>query len=92
MSLAPTLYAEAPTPAPASVFAPASVSACEPDALAPRERETLQHIAAGRTYVQTARHMGLSKHTVDAYLRRIRAKLGITSTAELTRLAISLGL
>lgn len=60
--------------------------------LAPRERETLHHIAAGRTYLQTARHMGLSQHTVDAYLRRIRAKLDITSTAELTRLAVSLGL
>ncbi|WP_409471435.1 response regulator transcription factor [Streptomyces sp. HC307] len=61
-------------------------------ALAPRERETLRHIAEGRTYLQTARHMGLSKHTVDAYLRRIRTKLNINSTAELTRLAISLGL
>nr|WSW64377.1 helix-turn-helix transcriptional regulator [Streptomyces sp. NBC_00998] len=60
--------------------------------LAPREQEALGHIAAGRTYLQTARHMGLSKHTVDAYLRRIRAKLGINSTAELTRMAISLGL
>ncbi|MER5860988.1 response regulator transcription factor [Streptomyces sp. NPDC059688] len=60
--------------------------------LAPRERETLRHIAAGRTYLQTARHMGLSKHTVDAYLRRIRAKLDITNTAELTRVAIALGL
>ncbi|MGW1884459.1 response regulator transcription factor [Streptomyces sp. NPDC001970] len=44
------------------------------------------------SYAQTARNMGLSTHTVDAYLRRIRAKLGITSTAELTRVAISLGL
>ncbi|MEU7067866.1 response regulator transcription factor [Streptomyces sp. NPDC053429] len=61
-------------------------------ALAPREQEALRHIAAGCTYLQTARHMGLSKHTVDAYLRRIRAKLGINSTAEMTRLAISLGL
>ncbi len=61
-------------------------------ALAPREQEALKHIAAGCTYLQTARSMGLSKHTVDAYLRRIRAKLGINSTAELTRLAISLGL
>ncbi|WP_405876820.1 helix-turn-helix transcriptional regulator [Streptomyces sp. NBC_01136] len=60
--------------------------------LAPRERETLRHIAAGRTYLQTARCMGLSRHTVDAYLRRIRAKLNISSTAELTRLAVSLGL
>ncbi|MFJ9816452.1 response regulator transcription factor [Streptomyces sp. NPDC101151] len=60
--------------------------------LAPRERETLRHIAAGCTYLQAARLMGLSKHTVDAYLRRIRAKLNINTTAELTRLAISLGL
>ncbi|GHD87376.1 response regulator transcription factor [Streptomyces naganishii] len=64
----------------------------EAPALAPRERETLRHIAAGRTYVQTARHMGLSRHTVDEYLRRIRAKFDITSTAELTRVAIALGL
>ncbi|MFJ6759385.1 MULTISPECIES: response regulator transcription factor [unclassified Streptomyces] len=64
----------------------------EATALAPREMEALRHIAAGRTYLQTARHMGLSKHTVDAYLRRIRAKLNINSTAEMTRMAIALGL
>ncbi|OEJ30875.1 response regulator transcription factor [Streptomyces subrutilus] len=61
-------------------------------ALAPREQEALRHIAAGCTYLQTARSMGLSKHTVDAYLRRIRAKLGANTTAELTRLAIALGM
>ncbi|MFJ7592353.1 response regulator transcription factor [Streptomyces sp. NPDC097617] len=60
--------------------------------LAPREQEALRHIAAGCTYLQTARQMGLSKHTVDAYLRRIRAKLNINTTAEMTRLAISMGL
>lgn len=60
--------------------------------LAPREQEVLQHIAAGRTYAQTARRMGLSPHTVDAYLRRIRAKSGINNAAELMRLAITLGL
>ncbi|MFC9294055.1 response regulator transcription factor [Streptomyces sp. NPDC057011] len=60
--------------------------------LAPREQEALRHIAAGRTYLQTARTMGLSKHTVDAYLRRIRAKLNVHTTAEMTRLAVSLGL
>ncbi|WP_328302434.1 helix-turn-helix transcriptional regulator [Streptomyces sp. NBC_00435] len=64
----------------------------EAPALAPREQEALRHIAAGRTYVQTATSMGLSKHTVDAYLRRIRAKLGIHTTAELTRMAIALGM
>ncbi|MFI1279267.1 response regulator transcription factor [Streptomyces sp. NPDC020858] len=61
-------------------------------ALAPREQEALGHIAAGHTYLQTARQMGLSKHTVDAYLRRIRAKLNVHTTAELTRLAMTLGL
>ncbi|MEU9302042.1 helix-turn-helix transcriptional regulator [Streptomyces sp. NPDC048269] len=61
-------------------------------ALAPREQEALRHIATGCTYLQTARLMGLSKHTVDAYLRRIRAKLGTNNTAELTRLAVSMGL
>ncbi|MGW6903994.1 MULTISPECIES: response regulator transcription factor [unclassified Streptomyces] len=60
--------------------------------LAPRERETLRHIAAGQTYGQAARDMGLSRHTVDAYLRRIRAKFQVNTTAELTRLAIALGL
>ncbi|NBE53297.1 LuxR family transcriptional regulator [Streptomyces sp. YC537] len=60
--------------------------------LAPRELETLRHIASGCTYLQTARHMGLSRHTVDAYLRRIRAKLDTNTTAELIRLAIALGL
>ncbi|MGW9069980.1 response regulator transcription factor [Streptomyces yangpuensis] len=60
--------------------------------LAPREQETLRHIAAGHTYHQTARHMGLSTHTVDAYLRRIRTKLNINTTAEMTRAAITLGL
>jgi DNA-binding CsgD family transcriptional regulator len=78
MSFTPPPHAEAPAPA--------------RPALAPRELETLRYIAAGCTYLQTARHMGLSRHTVDAYLRRIRAKLGINSTAELTRLAVSLGL
>nr|WSX53683.1 helix-turn-helix transcriptional regulator [Streptomyces sp. NBC_00974] len=61
-------------------------------ALAPREQEALRYIAAGCTYVQAARSMGLSRHTVDAYLRRIRAKLGISTSAEMMRAAISMGL
>ncbi|MEU0053793.1 helix-turn-helix transcriptional regulator [Streptomyces sp. NPDC006184] len=74
-----------------ATLAPSPTEAPAPT-LAPRERETLRHIAAGRTYLQTARHMGLSTHTVDAYLRRIRAKLDITNTAQLTRTAIAMGL
>lgn len=70
----------------------ATPAATETPALTPRELETLRHIAAGRTYLQTARHMGLSQHTVDTYLRRIRAKFDVYTTAELTRLAMALGL
>ncbi|HEX2298071.1 MAG TPA: helix-turn-helix transcriptional regulator [Pseudonocardiaceae bacterium] len=72
-------------------LAPTTTSTSSPS-LTPRELETLRLIAAGCTYLQAARQMGLSRHTVDAYLRRIRAKLDINNTAELTRLAISLGL
>ncbi|WP_234020902.1 response regulator transcription factor [Streptomyces sp. 142MFCol3.1] len=99
---APISTPSAPVPAPSaetsapgaqvSAMTSATTSEADAPALAPRERETLRHIAAGCTYLQAARQMGLSKHTVDAYLRRIRAKLNITTTAEMTRLAISLGL
>ncbi|MGD1223101.1 LuxR C-terminal-related transcriptional regulator [Streptomyces krungchingensis] len=88
---APVSAPAAETPAPGAQ-ADAATSEADAPALAPRERETLRHIAAGCTYLQAARQMGLSKHTVDAYLRRIRAKLNITTTAEMTRLAVSLGL
>ncbi|WP_435223410.1 LuxR C-terminal-related transcriptional regulator [Streptomyces sp. Tue6028] len=90
-SSAPVSAPAAETSAPGAQ-ADAATSEADAPALAPRERETLRHIAAGCTYLQAARQMGLSKHTVDAYLRRIRAKLNITTTAEMTRLAVSLGL
>ncbi|WP_432174310.1 response regulator transcription factor [Streptomyces sp. Tue6028] len=90
-SSAPVSAPAAETSAPGAQ-AVAATSEADAPALAPRERETLRHIAAGCTYLQAARQMGLSKHTVDAYLRRIRAKLNITTTAEMTRLAVSLGL
>lgn len=76
-----------PTPA-----ATPTTATTETPALTPRELETLRHIAGGRTYLQTARLMGLSQHTVDTYLRRIRAKFDVNTTAELTRLAMALGL
>lgn len=80
-----------PTATTRTATTPATATAERPS-LTPRELETLRHIAAGRTYLQTARHMGLSQHTVDAYLRRIRAKFDVNTTAELTRIAMALGL
>jgi DNA-binding CsgD family transcriptional regulator len=56
--------------------------------LSPREGEVLRHLATGSTYLQTANLMEISRHTVDTYLRRIKAKTGAYSGAALTRLAI----
>lgn len=53
------------------------------DSLSRREREVLHELAMGRTNSSIARAMNLSPHTVDAYLRRIRAKTGIVNRAQL---------
>ena len=58
--------------------------------LSPREREVLGHFATGFTYAQIANRMGITRHTVDTYLRRVREKTGACSGAELTRLAVVL--
>jgi DNA-binding CsgD family transcriptional regulator len=51
-----------------------------------REEEVLAHLAQGLTYSQIGRRMGITASTVDTYLRRIRAKTGTHSGAELIRL------
>ncbi|OPC78841.1 hypothetical protein B4N89_32415 [Embleya scabrispora] len=66
-------------------------SAVAEAALTPRELQVLWHVAQGDTYARTARCMGISVHTVDAYLRRIRTKLGVATRAELIRLAMAPG-
>jgi len=43
----------------------------------------LRHIAEGCTCRQIAHRMGVTTHTVDTYLRRIKAKSGMTTKAEL---------
>ena len=47
--------------------------------LSSREREVLQLIVDGLLKKEIAAHMGLSIHTVDAYLRRIYDKLHVQS-------------
>jgi DNA-binding NarL/FixJ family response regulator len=53
--------------------------------LSPREHHALSYIASGYTHEQTARRMKISKHTVDTYIKRARAKLNLGNKAELTR-------
>jgi len=59
-----------------------------PAGLSRREYEVLAHIAEGCTHEQTARRMGVSRNTVDTYVKRIRAKVGVGNKADLTRLAL----
>ncbi|MFI1160788.1 response regulator transcription factor [Streptomyces sioyaensis] len=56
--------------------------------LSERERQVLRHISRGLTHGQVATRLGISPHTVDTYVKRIRAKFGAGNKAELTRLAL----
>jgi DNA-binding NarL/FixJ family response regulator len=59
--------------------------------LSGREEQVLRQISSGLTHDQVARRLGISRHTVDTYVKRIRSKLGIGNKAELTRAAAILG-
>ena len=63
-----------------------------PATLAPRETETLGWLAIGLTHREIAGRMGLTEATVSTYVKRIRSKLNARNKAELTRVAIELGL
>jgi DNA-binding NarL/FixJ family response regulator len=56
--------------------------------LSEREDQVLDQIAHGLTHGQIATRLGISPHTVDTYVKRIRAKLGVGNKAELTRAAL----
>ena len=57
-------------------------------ALSEREEQVLRQISCGLTHGQIATRLGISPHTVDTYVKRIRAKLGVGNKAELTRAAL----
>lgn len=59
------------------------------DLLSPREHAVLSYIARGYIHEQTARRLDISKHTVDTYIRRARAKLHLGNKAELTRAVLN---
>jgi DNA-binding NarL/FixJ family response regulator len=56
--------------------------------LSEREEQVLRQISSGLTHGQVARRLGISRHTVDTYVKRIRSKLGVGNKAELTRAAM----
>jgi DNA-binding NarL/FixJ family response regulator len=60
--------------------------------LTPRQRQTLQLIAEGRTTRQIASLLQISSKTVETYRTQLMAKLDVHSVAGLVRCAISIGL
>lgn len=59
--------------------------------LAPRELEILRHLAAGRSLGEIAEVLGLGYKTIANNCTLIKAKLGVTRTADLLRLALEAG-
>lgn len=65
----------------------------EPEAvLSGREREILQQIAEGKTSQQIADLLSISIRTVEKHRANFRAKLGLSSQADLVRFAIQQGI
>ena len=62
------------------------------DKLTPREREVLQLIAEGKTSAEVGKVLYISARTVETHRQHLMEKLGIHSTAGLTKFAIRHGL
>ena len=60
--------------------------------LSDREREVFLAVARGQTNQAIADKLFLSVKTIESYRARLMAKLGLKNRAELTQLAITLGL
>ncbi|WP_307832268.1 helix-turn-helix transcriptional regulator [Streptomyces clavuligerus] len=71
----------------ASPGVPAQLSA---PTLSLRESQVLGQISQGLTHGQIATRLGISRHTVDTYVKRIRTKFGVGNKAELTRVALQM--
>jgi DNA-binding CsgD family transcriptional regulator len=54
--------------------------------LSPREIEVAAGIWHGHKYTAIARHMGISKHGVDAHWRSIKVKMRVRTHADIIRL------
>ncbi len=61
-------------------------------ALTPREREVLQLVAEGRSSKDIAALLGISLKAVEFHRSKIRKRLGMKKTSELTRYALDHGL
>ena len=71
---------------------PPQPAAAGPGTLSARERELVTLVAQGRTNAQIAAQLYISARTVGSHLDRIRDKTGCRRRADLTRLALTMGL
>jgi DNA-binding NarL/FixJ family response regulator len=71
---------------------PAPQPETELDALTPREREVIQHIARGYMYKEIALRLQISPKTVEAHVSSVLRKLQLSSRHELSRWAADRGL
>ena len=71
---------------------PPQPAAPDPGTLSARERELVTLVAQGRTNAEIAGQLYISVRTVGSHLDRIRDKTGCRRRADLTRLALSVGL
>ena len=67
---------------------PAPAAPAYPAGLTEREVAILRLVTHGLTYVQIAKELIISRHTVNAHLRTIYGKLGVTSRSAATRFAV----
>ncbi len=58
------------------------------ETLSDRELEILSHLGRGKTTRQVAERLNLSVKTVDSHRQRIKKKLGLQTSAQLTQFAI----
>jgi DNA-binding NarL/FixJ family response regulator len=72
--------------------APDSESPAAGDVLTPRQRETLQLVAEGRSTKEIAQILDLSVKTVETHRAQIMERLGIHDLAGLVRYAVRAGL
>jgi DNA-binding NarL/FixJ family response regulator len=73
----------------AAVAAPGDPEAAQ--ALSAREQEVLRLVARGHTLDEVARQMGVSRHTVRTFVRRIYGKLQVSSRTQMVHVAMQRG-
>jgi FixJ family two-component response regulator len=61
------------------------------ESLTPREREVMEHVIAGLLNKQIAVKLSAAEKTIKIHRGRVMAKMGVSSVAELVRLAQSVG-